>query len=93
MSVQPLVENAIKHATEGQRRIGVSAALREGSVTIHVTDNGPGFPPAFCLETSNGHGLRNVAERLSGYYGATARLTWENLPEGTRVSLELPCAS
>ncbi|HXA51149.1 MAG TPA: histidine kinase [Candidatus Acidoferrum sp.] len=93
MCVQPLVENAIKHAAEGHRRIGVSAALREGRVTIHVTDNGPGFPPAFGLETSNGHGLRNVAERLSGYYGASARLTWENLPEGTRVSLELPCAS
>jgi signal transduction histidine kinase len=93
MCVQPLVENAIKHAAEGHRRICVSAAMREGRVAIHVTDNGPGFPAAFGLETSNGHGLKNVAERLSGYYGASARLTWENLPQGARVSLELPCAS
>jgi LytS/YehU family sensor histidine kinase len=96
MCVQPLVENAIKHGAaqrEEQGRITVSAAVRDGRVAIHVTDNGPGFPPGFVLETSGGHGLRNVAERISGYYGASGRLAWENLPQGARVSLELPCAS
>ena len=40
---------------------------------------GPGFPPGFSLAApGNGHGLRNIAERLSGYYGDSARISWEN---------------
>jgi signal transduction histidine kinase len=96
MCVQPLVENAIKHGTaqrEGRGCIAVHAAVASGRVSIQVTDNGPGFPAAFRLESGEGHGLRNIAGRLSGYYGASASLTWENLPEGARVSLEFPCAS
>jgi LytS/YehU family sensor histidine kinase len=38
----------------------------------------------------NGHGLRNVAERLHGYYGDAARLWWENGSDGTRVFLRIP---
>ncbi len=38
----------------------------------------------------NGHGLRNIAERLSGYYGDSARISWENQAEGTMVRLQIP---
>jgi signal transduction histidine kinase len=96
MCVQPLVENAIKHGTsqrEGRGCIGVIASVSAGRLAVQVSDNGPGFPPEFRLDASNGLGLRNIAGRLSGYYGASASLAWENLPEGARVSLELPCAS
>ena len=96
MCIQPLVENAIKHGvSQVDRRgnIALLAMLREGRVIIQVTDNGPGFPPGFHFNGATGHGLRNIAQRLSGYYGASARLDWENLAEGTRVWLEIPCAS
>ncbi len=93
MTIQPLVENAIKHgvaAVEGPGRVGLRATLREGLLQIEVWDNGPGFPPGFRLGETDAHGLRNVIERLTGYYGETARLRWENGQAGTRVWLEIP---
>jgi len=94
MTVQPLVENAIKHGAggiEGRAKVAVRAALRDGVLAIEVSDNGPGFPDGFSLEASDaGHGLRNIAERLKGYYGEAGRLRWESSENGTRVRLEIP---
>jgi len=103
MSVQPLVENAIKHgvsAMEGGGLVGLRAAIRGNALEIEVSDNGPGFPPGFTLEgPGEAHGLRNVAERMRGYFGDGARLGWESGAGGTRVTLtidarrRLRCAS
>jgi signal transduction histidine kinase len=96
MSIQPLVENAIKHgvsATEERGRVGLRARLQEGSVRIEVTDNGPGFPPGFSLEESEGRGLRNILDRLQGYYGGAAALHWETRRGETCVILEIPHAA
>jgi signal transduction histidine kinase len=89
MSIQPLVENAIKHGVSVVERRGViriGARREAGRLRVEVSDNGPGF-----VKTSgDGHGLRNVADRLRGYYGDAAHLSWENLPEGARVWFEIP---
>ncbi|MBZ5618155.1 MAG: histidine kinase [Acidobacteriia bacterium] len=94
MSIQPLVENAIRHgvsAMEGRGTVELRATLDRACLSVEVRDNGPGFPPGFCLEEAgDGHGLRNVAERLRGYYGDAARLSWESGRSGTRVVLTLP---
>jgi sensor histidine kinase YesM len=94
MSIQPLIENAIKHgvsAVEGRGTVGLRAAVHGGLLSVEVSDSGPGFPPGFRLQdASDGHGLRNVRERLRGYYGDAARLSWESGPGGTRVLLTLP---
>ena len=94
MSIQPLVENAIRHgvsAVDGPAIVGLRTALDGDSLSIEVFDNGPGFPPDFSLEGSGeGHGLRNVAERLRGYHGDAAGLSWESGANGTRVILRLP---
>jgi hypothetical protein len=94
MSIQPLVENAIKHGVaevEGRCVAGLRAALEPDALAIEVFDNGPGFPPGFRIaEAPGGHGLRNVAERLRGYYGEAARLWWERRGEWTRVLLRIP---
>jgi signal transduction histidine kinase len=94
MSVQPLVENAIKHGTstvEGQGKVALRVTANSEELCIEVCDNGPGFPAGFSLAApGSGHGLRNIAERLSGYYGDSARLSWENLAEGTMVRLQIP---
>jgi len=90
--LQPLVENAIKHgvsAVEGRGRVGLRAALEGNWLAVEVTDNGPGFPAGAEL----GHGLRNIMERLNGYYGDSAQLQWQCGEGGTKVWLRIPCAS
>lgn len=94
MSIQPLIENAIKHgvsAVEGPGTVGLRATLEDGRLRVEVSDSGPGFPPGFSLENGGeGHGLRNIMERLRGYYGDAARLSWESRASGTCVVLLLP---
>jgi signal transduction histidine kinase len=43
-AVGNMVENALRH---GDGPVVLSAAKREGSVELHVLDEGPGFPPHF----------------------------------------------
>lgn len=94
MSIQPLIENAIRHgvfAKEGTGQVFLRAAVRDGLLVMEVFDNGPGFPPGFALTTGQeSHGLRNVAERLQGYYGGSAALSWSREEGGTRVVLTIP---
>jgi len=93
MSIQPLVENAVKHGAslaEGGGTVRLTAALEAQTLRLEVCDNGPGFPAGFSLADSSGHGLRNVAERLRGYYGEASQLGWESRPGATRVWLTAP---
>ncbi len=93
MCIQPLIENAIRHGAstvEGQGLVQLRIGVNDAMAWIEVCDNGPGFPPAFSLEESAGHGLRNVAERLKGYYGDSARLGWECGSNLTRVLMQIP---
>jgi two-component system, LytTR family, sensor kinase len=94
MSIQPLIENAIKHglsAREGPGMVRLRARLDGEFLTVEVFDSGPGFPPGYSMEErGDSHGLRNVAQRLRGYYGDSARLFWESGGSGTRVVFTLP---
>jgi signal transduction histidine kinase len=71
MNIQPLIENAVKHGVfhvEGRVTVGLRAAVKGGFLTVEVRDDGPGFPPGFSLKAPReGHGLRNVAERLPAW--------------------------
>jgi len=103
MSIQPLVENAVRHgvsAVQGRGCVSLAAHVDQQRLVIEVRDNGPGFPPGFSLDTpaargdaspEAAHGLRNVIERLRGYYGAAARLEFAGGPGGTCVWLSIPC--
>jgi signal transduction histidine kinase len=93
MCIQPLVENALRHGVsslEGRGEVRLSVVVSGEMLNIEVSDNGPGFPPGFTLASSSGHALRNIADRLKGYYGETAQVCWDSAPNLTRVRLRIP---
>ena len=97
MSIQPLIENAIHHGIACKEEgglIGLKAVLQKDLLSIEVSDSGPGFPPGFSMDQcGEGHGLRNVKDRLQGYYGGAAHLQCGNDVNRTWVVLTLPQAA
>jgi LytS/YehU family sensor histidine kinase len=94
VTIQPLIENAIRHGVssiDGAWIIRLRATLEDEALSVEVFDNGPGFPKNYSIG-AGGHGLRNVADRLAGYYHGTASLSWNCGADGTRVRLEMPAA-
>jgi sensor histidine kinase YesM len=74
MSVQSLVENAVKHGITPQTEGGdlvVTARADAGSACIEVGDTGPGFDLA---DICAGHGLDKLVQRLDALFGDRARL-------------------
>jgi two-component system sensor histidine kinase LytS len=102
--VQPLVENAIKHAmpSEGKLVIRVVAYAEGDDVLIVVSDNGVGMTEETCanitqVESSStglGIAVKNVHDRMLGYFGPNAEMVYTSqLGEGTQVTLRCPgCA-
>lgn len=74
LSVQCLVENAVKHAIArqvGGGEIEVVARREPAGLRLEVRDSGPGFDLA---AVSPGHGLDNLVARLDALFGSAARL-------------------
>ena len=92
LTIQPLVENAIRHGVRGRKEgvVTVSTA-REGAVhRITVEDNGAGFDPkAEELSEETHVGLRNVRDRIEQMCGGTMVVNSEP-GKGTRVTLMIP---
>lgn len=90
MSVQSLVENAVKHGItprSGGGEFLVSASSENGSLRIEVRDTGPGFDLA---AIPAGHGLDNLVERLDALFGANARLNVVRRDGHSVVEMVLP---
>ena len=89
-SIQPLVENSIKHAVSGTDTpvtIRVAARTDGSSLTLEVSDDGPGLRD----DAQHGVGLSNVSSRLAHLYGDRASLeTRNNASGGATVSLHIP---
>lgn len=92
MILQPLVENAVRHAIlprEAGGAISILAARDGSSLTLAVRDDGPGLGPD--AESRGGVGLRNTRERLSELYGGGADLRLGASPGGgLEASIRLP---
>jgi sensor histidine kinase YesM len=74
MSVQSLVENAVKYGITphtGGGEVAIAASAENGNVRIEVRDTGPGFD---LTAVPAGHGLDNLVSRLDVLFGAKARL-------------------
>ena len=92
MVLQPIVENAVRHGlgqSEEAVTIEVAASSNNGSLTLIVSDDGPGL-----LSPTPSHfgiGLTNTKNRLARLYGDNARLTVEPaVTRGVQVTITLP---
>jgi two-component system LytT family sensor kinase len=91
--LQPLVENAVRHAVlprvEGGE-IAIRAARRDGWLTLAVEDDGPGIEPG-AAAASGGVGLANTRQRLAELYGDFAELAvGRRVGGGVAASIRLP---
>jgi sensor histidine kinase YesM len=92
MVLQPIVENAVRHGlgqSEVAVTIEVAASSNNGSLTLIVSDDGPGL-----LSGTPGHsgiGLANTKNRLARLYGDKATLVIRPAAtRGVRVTITLP---
>ena len=92
MVLQPIVENAVRHGlgqSEEAVTIEVAASSNNGSLTLVVSDDGPGLLSA--TPSHSGIGLTNTKSRLARLYGDNALLTVEQAAtRGVRVTITLP---
>lgn len=93
MTVQPLVENAVKHGVTKKRDGGsviISTQETERDYRITVVDTGIGFDPDRYAEDGKVHiGIQNVRERLENMVGGT--LTIASTPgKGTTAVGTIP---
>lgn len=106
-TIQPLVENFIKHGLDRGKPFGevkVRCYSREGEIHVDVIDNGKGMDPGKAeavrssLERSGTGGTRegamhNIHERLSIFFGQDYGLEIvDTSAEGTWVRLRFPFA-
>lgn len=101
ISIQNLVENAIRHGVLKQEKGGtVCIRIKDGPdfVAISVIDNGVGIDPTILHElqsgndqksTNSGLGIRNTDLRLKRIYGQRLHIE-STLNKGTTVSFRIP---
>ena len=98
MSLQPLVENAVRHGVErraGRGRISISARVVDGDVELRVCDDGSGIEPERVPEVlagaGGGIGLSNVDARLRATFGERYALRLDSrVGEGTTAIMTVP---
>jgi two-component system LytT family sensor kinase len=100
LSLQPLVENAVRHGLEGNSgpgHISIVAEDHDSECVISVEDDGVGENPERVRRALGGDtsmdsvGLGNVDERLRSTFGDEYGLVVETAPgAGTRVTVRVP---
>lgn len=100
LSVQPLVENAVRHGVLDRRRaaagrIEIAARVAGADVELRVHDDGsgidPGKVPGLLAGTGGGIGLANVDARLRATFGERYALRIESEPgQGTTAIMTVP---
>ena len=95
LTVQPLVENAIRHGVRIREEgiVTVSSRREENFHVIEILDNGAGFDIGAKKEPEETHiGIANVKSRVEDLCGGRLDVKSE-IGKGTRVILRLPAES
>ncbi|OEH93496.1 sensor histidine kinase [Bacillus solimangrovi] len=103
MTLQPLIENAIKHGLKGMHKdsyVGLFIHKEAGGAKITVTDNGIGFKESVIKDifekpiasgSGTGLGLYNVNQRLRMLFGPHSSLCLkENNEKGASIQFYIP---
>jgi sensor histidine kinase YesM len=92
LSMQPIVENAVKHGTskkEGCSELFISTRETENCYEIEIRDTGAGFDMTSQPDGHKHIGISNVRQRLAQLCGGT--LTIESkIGEGTTAIIQIP---
>ena len=92
LTVEPLVENAVKHGVTKRRgggRLKISTRRTDEGVLITVADTGVGFDPDTYMEDGKPHvGIRNVRQRLQNMVGGSLSIT--STENGTVAVVTIP---
>jgi hypothetical protein len=95
-TLQPLVENSIKHAIGSQSQGGIlriRANRHDSVLRLEVLDNGPGANIED-FANSDGSGLRIAKQRLTARYNGRAKFQIATRPgQGFAVRMEIPQTS
>ena len=92
LTVQPLVENAIKHGVRIRKEgvVTVRTKKTDNGHEVVISDNGCGFDTTQQLGTDKTHiGIRNVEERVRIMCGGSVSIE-SRLDEGTTVTIRIP---
>ena len=93
LTVQPIVENAVKHGTSKKRgggRVTISTDEDKESYIIKVADTGCGFDPTKPKNDGKRHvGIDNVRQRLFNMCGGTLSIESE-VGKGTLATIIIP---
>ena len=92
--LQPLLENAIKHAIapfSRRGRICVCSRRDNETLRLRITDNGPGLTTSTEGSGRTGIGLSNTRARLNELYGNSHRIELKNGEhEGLVIEIAIP---
>ena len=94
LTLQPMVENAIRHGVRSRPDglVRVTARRKENCHEIVIADNGTGFDPKTLEAEESGHiGIRNVRERIERMCSGVLILE-STVGEGTTVTIRIPAA-
>lgn len=94
MTIQPLVENAVKHGISSSDQGGtvtVEVSRHREGMKVEVTDTGQGVSDFEQLKSSDGIGIRNTDKHLKKRYGQDSALQFDSVDsEGTKVWFSIP---
>ena len=92
LTVEPLVENAVKHGVTKKRGGGIvtiSTQKTDDCIQITVADTGVGFDPDHYMEDGKPHvGIRNIRDRLRNMVGGSLSIT--SSEKGTVAVVTIP---